>query len=295
MRRTGAPTPNCWPDMSANPASALPKGSKGTIPLSKVLAQNEHAEGLVADAAEELSSVNAVLKDELAGKDPPPAVERVIEKSEAIETKVQEVRDKLSVVNRALEGEVRDRIVLDHQFAAVTEQGEAARYAAFHDPLTGLPNRALFKDRLKHGMAQAERHGWNIALMFMDLDAFKQINDTHGHGAGDCVLQLIAQRLKQSSRADDTVCRYGGDEFLYLLVEAGNVQAVSAIAQKMIKVIGLPCEVSAGDKTMSLSVTASIGIAMFPKDGGTAEALVKSADAAMYRAKADKPGYAFAS
>ena len=280
---------------NAVPASAVPTDSKGAIQLSNALAQNELAKGLVANAAAELSSVNVVLKQELAEKNPPPTVIKAIKKSEDVEEKVQDVAEKLSVVNRALEGEVRDRIMLDHQFAVVTEQREAARYAAFHDPLTGLPNRALFKDRLEHGLAQAERHGWNLALMFVDLDAFKQINDTHGHDAGDRVLQLIARRLKQNSRADDTVCRYGGDEFLYLLVEAGNEQAVSAIAQKIIKVIGLPCEVSAGDKTISVSVTASIGIAMFPKDGTTTDALVKSADAAMYRAKADKPRYAFAS
>ncbi|MCY7389612.1 MAG: GGDEF domain-containing protein [Burkholderiales bacterium] len=280
--------------MTTNSNTQLPKGSKGSVPLTKALAQNEHAKTLVADAARELSSVNEVLKQELAEKDPLPAVENAIEKSEGVEGKVQEVADKLAIVNRALEGEVRDRVMLDRQFAAVTEQGEAARYAAFHDPLTGLPNRALFSDRLEHALAQALRHGWNLALMFVDLDKFKKINDLHGHDAGDRVLQTIADRLKQITRADDTVSRHGGDEFLYLLMETPDEKVVSAIAEKILDAIQMPCEVSVGENSLRLCVSASIGISMFPKNGTTAEALINSADAAMYVAKRSKVRYGFA-
>ena len=280
--------------MKINSNTQLPKGSEGSVSLTKALAQNEHAKTLVADAAKELSSVNEVLKQELAEKHPPPAVENAIEKSEGVEGKVQEVADKLAIVNLALQGEVRDRVMLDHQLAAVTEQGEAARYAAFHDPLTGLPNRALFSDRLEHALAQALRHGWHLALMFVDLNKFKKINDIHGHDAGDRVLQTIAERLKQNTRADDTISRHGGDEFLYLLMETPDEKVVSAIAEKILQAIQVPCQVSVGDESLSLCVSASIGISLFPKNGTTAEALINSADAAMYVAKHSKAQYGFA-
>ncbi len=272
----------------------LPSGREGAIPLTKALGQNERAKTLVTDAARELSSVNEVLKEELAEMDVPPAVENALEKSEGVKEKVEEVAEKLSLVNQALEHEVRDRVMLDHQLAAVTEQEEAARYAAFHDPLTGLPNRALFTDRLEHGLAQALRHGWNLALMFVDLDKFKEINDTYGHDAGDRALQTIADRLKKNARANDTICRHGGDEFLYLLLETRDENAVRLIAEKIIEAIQMPCEVSAGDHALRLCVTASIGISLFPKNGTTAEALMASADAAMYTAKRSKARYIFA-
>ena len=193
---------------------------------------------------------------------------------------MQAIADKLSSVNRTLHGEVRDRIMLDHQFAAVTEQKEASRYAAFHDPLTGLPNRTLFMDRLEQGLAMAQRQKWHLALMFVDLDGFKEVNDTHGHDAGDRVLRTIAQRLKESSRTDDTISRHGGDEFLYLLMKTGDSKAISAIAEKRIISIQQPCKIATGDHSISLTISASIGIAIYPKDGVTVDALIKSADVA---------------
>src|SRR6202044_3678914 len=112
---------------------------------------------------------------------------------------------------------IRDRTLVDHQLAAAVEQVEGSRNAALHDSLTGLPNRVLFRDRLEHGIAQAKRHRWILAVMFVDMDNFKSINDTYGHEAGDAVLQTVAKRLAHNARVDDTVSRYGGDEFLYLL------------------------------------------------------------------------------
>ncbi len=222
-------------------------------------------------------------------------MEKALEKSEIVENKVQEASDALSVVNRALEAQVRERHVLEHQLATVTEQEEVARHAALHDALTGLPNRALFNDRLEHGLAQAKRHNWTMAVMFMDLNDFKIINDTYGHDVGDNVLQTIAGRLKENTRGDDTMSRYGGDEFLYLLLEIGNEQNVIFIAKKIIQAIQAPQEVSVADGSVSLTISASIGISVFPKDGTTAEALIKNADKAMYEAKRTKSGYAFAS
>jgi diguanylate cyclase (GGDEF)-like protein len=216
------------------------KRRKGAVPaqsLKKVLEQNEDVKSLVQESAGDLTAVNRALKDEIAAQGAQPGVEEVLEKSEAVEKKVHEASDKLATVNRALQDEIKDRHVLEVKLAEVTEQEASARHVAFHDPLTGLPNRALFKDRLELGLAQAKRHDWSLAVMFMDLDGFKNINDTFGHQVGDYVLQTIAGRLRENTRVDDTVSRLGGDEFTYLLMEAGTQDEIAIIAQKMIKAI----------------------------------------------------------
>jgi diguanylate cyclase len=216
-------------------------------------------------------------------------VEEALEQTEIIEEKVQVAAEKLSEVNLALKQEVRERHVLEFRLAAVTERAEASRNAAFHDQLTGLPNRALFNDRLDHGLAQAKRHERNLAVMFIDLDDFKQVNDTFGHEAGDEVLKTIATRLAASAREDDTVSRLGGDEFLYLLTEVENGQDLALIAEKINESIQIPCAVTVDGGTVQTRISASIGVAVYPKDGSTAQALLRSADKAMYKAKADKP------
>ena len=280
--------------MKPDPKAAASKDGTPVEPLTNVLGQSEQVKDLVVEAAEELSSVNTVLTQELAAPDPAPGVENALGKSEAVEEKVKDASEKLSVVNRELKKEVKERRILEGQLAAVTEQGEADRHAALHDVLTGLPNRALFNDRLEHGIAQAGRHGWSLAVMFVDLDDFKTINDTHGHDVGDSVLRTIAMRLKEGTRSDDTVSRLGGDEFLYLLMEVRDEKDTASIAEKIIAAIQAPCDVSIGDRTVQLTVNASVGIAMFPAGGKTVDALIKSADAAMYQAKRTKSGYSFA-
>lgn len=262
--------------------------------LTKVLSQSEEAKGLVKEAAADLSSVNAALKQELAQGDAPAGVESALEKSATVEVKVQEAAEMLTVVNLALKVEVEEQLVLEIQLAAVIEREEETRYIALHDALTGLPNRALFNDRLEHGLAQAKRQGWNLAVMFIDLDDFKAINDTYGHDAGDCVLKSIALRLMEMTRDDDTISRHGGDEFLFLLTEVENAQMLTSIAEKIIASIQAPCIFSADGKNIHLSVGASLGIAMFPYHGDTAQALIKSADTAMYQAKGSPLRYAFA-
>jgi diguanylate cyclase (GGDEF)-like protein len=271
-----------------------PQGGGPARSLTKVLGQSEQVKELVKESAEELASVNTVLKQEIAAQDTPPAVADALEKSEGVEKKVEQASEKLTAVNRALEGEIRERDMLDHELAAVKEQEEAARYAAFHDVLTGLPNRALFNDRLEHGMAQAKRHGWNMAVMFLDLDKFKAINDSYGHDVGDLVLQAVAQRLKLSTRGDDTVSRIGGDEFLYLLMEIRDEKHIAPIAEKIIGAIEAPLSISVRGLDFSMTVKASIGIAIFPAHGATVDTLIISADLAMYQAKQHKSGYAFA-
>jgi diguanylate cyclase (GGDEF)-like protein len=275
-------------------AHFTPEGIEPSESLTKVLKESEHIEELVKESAEELATVNAALKQELAGRDVLPGVQQALEKSEAIETKVEDVSEKLTVVNQALEGEVRDRHLLDHRLAAMTEQEEAARHAAFHDVLTGLPNRALFHDRLEHGIAQAKRHGWGLAVMFLDLDKFKDINDTHGHDVGDLVLTTVAQRLRENTRGDDTVSRFGGDEFLHLVMEVRDRKTVSPIAEKIISAIKAPLQVRLRNLDLTLRIATSIGIAVYPKHGTNADTLVMCADLAMYEAKKLATGYAFA-
>ncbi len=267
-----------------------PAGDKPAKSLTQVLKESEHVKEVMKQSAVELASVNKVLHQEFETQDPLPTVASALEKNEAVEVKVQEASVKLASVNRVLKNEVSERNLLEHELATVLEQQDETRHAALHDALTGLPNRALFDDRLAHGLAQAARHGWTLAVMFLDLDHFKTINDSYGHDVGDAVLQLVARRLEQTTRADDTVSRHGGDEFLYLLMEMKSKNDASMIAEKIIKAIQMPCQLRVGE----LIVNPSIGISIFPKDGSTAEALKQSADAAMYQAKRSRSGYAFA-
>lgn len=276
------------------PISTAPQSRPPSPSLTDVLDQSEHVKDLVEECAEELTSVNAALKHEFADHNPPPELEVALERSEAVENKVQEASEALTLVNAALENEVLERHALEQRLTAVTNEEASARHAALHDSLTGLPNRALFADRVEHGLAQARRHGWKLAVMFVDLDNFKKINDAYGHDTGDVILKTIAQRLRQATRADDTVCRHGGDEFLYLLMEIQDESDIKAIARKIQAAIEAPCEVDAGCGVTHLQVGSSIGIAMFPQHGNTTESLIKRADMAMYQSKQDRTGYAVA-
>lgn len=261
--------------------------------LAEAIGKSERIKEVVEECATELSLVNTVLKTQLDAPTAGPEVANAVQKSEAVEAKVQDSANELTKVNEALVGEVRERQLLEHQLEASRAQEHAARHAAFHDPLTSLPNRVLFNDRLEHGLAQAKRHGWTIAVMFIDLDAFKAVNDTHGHEIGDKVLKTIASRLQKMTREDDTVSRHGGDEFLYLLLELKSLDDASAIAKKIIQTLSEPCDVFE-DGIPGLAVAPSIGIALCPGDALTADDLVKCADKAMYRAKRDRSGFAFA-
>lgn len=261
--------------------------------LTEVLQQSEHVKELISQSAEEMSCVTRAIRRGLSNAKLPHDDANALEQSEAVRSKLQEASERLVVVNRALAEAVRDRVTVDHQLAAAVEQEAGARNLALHDGLTGLPNRALFNDRIEHGIAQAKRHRWTIAVIFVDLDKFKDINDTYGHLSGDSVLQTIAERLKHTNRDEDTVSRYGGDEFICLLTQIHRHSDIEAIAAKILKAIRAPCSVSVGDVKVNLSLEASIGISMFPKDGATSQALIVSADRAMYKAKEGKSGYAF--
>jgi diguanylate cyclase (GGDEF)-like protein len=152
----------------------------------------------------------------------------------------------------------------------------------------------LFEDRLEHGIAQAQRHRWMLAVMFLDLNKFKSINDTYGHQAGDAVLQAVAMRLKRATRSEDTISRFGGDEFLCVLTQLHEQNEIAMIAAKILKAIQAPCDLRVGDVIVNPCLEATIGISIFPKDGASAAALIKRADEAMYSAKGNKSGFAFA-
>jgi diguanylate cyclase len=262
--------------------------------LAKVLVQNEEIKVLVEQSAEELLSANAEIKQELVNQGSLPELENALEKTEAVEAKVQDASDKLSVVNMALKVEIKERDVLEDKLAAVTEQGRVDLHSALHDPLTGLLNRVLFHDRLEHGFEHAKRYGWRLALMFLDLDDFKIVNDVHGHHVGDSVLRMVAERLEECTRGEDTVSRLGGDEFVILITEVRDETNISLIAEKIVKRIQAPWNIVSGDLTLSRTIKASIGISIFPENGTSAETLIKSADAAMYEAKRSKSTYSFA-
>lgn len=156
------------------------------------------------------------------------------------------------------------------------------RHMAQHDPLTGLPNRALFSDRLQNELARAKRHGDHFAMIFLDLDHFKPINDSYGHAVGDLLLKQVALRLQESVRASDTVGRIGGDEFVVLMPALAEGEAARGLAEKLRQVIGQPYQVDG----RRLEISCSLGVAVYPDDGDDDLALTKSADEAMYRAKA---------
>jgi diguanylate cyclase (GGDEF)-like protein len=155
--------------------------------------------------------------------------------------------------------------------------------------MTGLPNRDLFDDRLTHAIALAKRHAWTLAVMFLDLDRFKCINDKHGHAVGDGVLKEVAKRLVQHIREEDTVCRNGGDEFLYLSMNPQGSENIERIAGKLLNTIGQPIDLG----ELQPVVGASIGIAVYPDNGTTGEQLIRNADAAMYGAKKSLNGCVF--
>lgn len=154
-------------------------------------------------------------------------------------------------------------------------------HKAEHDFLTGLPNRALLADRLERSIALAQRHGTKVALMYIDIDKFKEINDEFGHSIGDLLLQSVAKRLQTCIRFADTVSRQGGDEFVVLLTDVENSQGVILTAQKLIQAMAEPHLVG----PESLTVTLSIGISIYPDDAQDIDTVLCNADAAMYNAK----------
>ena len=170
----------------------------------------------------------------------------------------------------------RQRIMLE-----LHEAREREQYLATHDSLTGLPNRALFYDRLAQAAASARRYGTTLAILFVDLDGFKGVNDELGHEAGDGFLREVARRLAGLVRKSDTVARIGGDEFTVILSQIGKPEDAARVARNMLERLAVPIRVSGGERTLH----ASIGLSIHPGDGERADTLVRNADTAMYAAK----------
>jgi diguanylate cyclase (GGDEF)-like protein/PAS domain S-box-containing protein len=167
------------------------------------------------------------------------------------------------------------------QFIARKQAEQDLRFVATHDPLTALPNRTMFGERLSQALAQARRYNRRLALLFVDLDGFKVVNDTFGHDAGDVLLREIAGRLRACLREGDVIGRIGGDEFVVLIEEFNDAERLALVAQKILDTVARPVAVRGQD----CRVTSSVGISAYPQDGKDSQTLLRNADSAMYRAK----------
>lgn len=167
------------------------------------------------------------------------------------------------------------------QFIARKQAEHDLRFVATHDTLTALPNRTMFGERLSQALSQARRYNRRLAVLFVDLDGFKEVNDRYGHDAGDALLKEIAVRLRASLREGDVIGRIGGDEFVVLIEEYAEVAHLTMVAQKILDTVARPVTVRGHE----CRVTSSVGISAYPQDGKDSQALLRSADSAMYRAK----------
>lgn len=178
-------------------------------------------------------------------------------------------------------GRVTNYVATFRDTSAIKRAEQRLQHMAHHDPLTGLPNRALLHDRLQQAMSHARRHKQLVAVVLLDLDQFKEVNDSLGHDIGDQLLQAAALRLRGCVREQDTIARLGGDEFVLVLEELANQETVVDVVSKLRRAMALPYNVA----NQELVITASTGISLFPQDGRDIRELLKNADAAMYFAK----------
>ncbi len=202
---------------------------------------------------------------------------------------LKEAKEELAQANDLLESQVAQRTTelksandkLHHDLEERKRVEQSIRHMAHHDALTGLPNRALFRDRLTHAMAQADRYHQKLAVMFLDLDRFKAINDTLGHNVGDQLLKIAAERLRSCVRDSDTVARLGGDEFTVVVEDIIEDQDAASVAQKILDTLSQPFNLYGHEVFISVSV----GVTLYPNDDENADNLLRNADSAMYRAK----------
>ena len=190
------------------------------------------------------------------------------------------IEDSVSPI-RNREREVIGAVIVFRDVSAARAMSEQIAHSAEHDFLTGLPNRLLLNDRVSQAIALGQRHSYQVAVLFLDLDGFKHINDSLGHAIGDKLLQSISERLVECIRAVDTVSRQGGDEFVMLLPAVENAQDAALAARRMLEAISEAHSID----NHELHVTASIGISVYPEDGLDVETLIQNADTAMYQAK----------
>lgn len=179
------------------------------------------------------------------------------------------------------DGRIKGAVIVFHDACQSPIQSSKLAYQAQHDALTKLPNRILFSERLSRAIGLAKRHQHQVALLYLDLDAFKSINDSLGHAVGDLLLQSVAGRLSECIRDTDTLCRQGGDEFVILLSEIEKPEDAARIAEKILAVLAEPYQIGSHE----LSITSSIGISFYPDHGSDDLTLLNNADMAMYHAK----------
>lgn len=199
--------------------------------------------------------------------------QQIVEMNRELERKVEERTLNLAATNQSLEAEILTREKIEEQI----------KYIAYHDNLTNLPNRRFLKEQIHHAIALTKRTGKMLAVMFMDLDNFKLINDTMGHSAGDKMLIAVSDQLVASLRESDFIARIGGDEFVILIENLESLDVVHLVAKKIMEIFKEPIVIN----RQECFVSASIGVALYPEDGIDAEALIKNADIAMYKAKSN--------
>jgi diguanylate cyclase (GGDEF)-like protein len=239
--------------------SAVETASNPTVALTLALTRANAVSGVVAAEL-------AQLRDRFAQ-------ERTLRRH--VELELRSAQSELARAKHLLEGTLAGR--------------RRALQLALHDSLTALPNRRFLSRRLNAALSRQRSDGRSLAVMFLDLDGFKAINDTQGHAVGDAVLKIVALRLSRAMRAGDSVGRCGGDEFACILSGWENPQQLAGIANKILATVSARIDLSG----LSFEVRPSIGIAQAPQDGACAEALLTNADAAMYAAKRSRAGFAF--
>ncbi len=208
-----------------------------------------------------------------------PVMERVLVRRDGVESPIED----LAVPIHAVDGRVVGAVLIFHDVSQSRAMAMKMAHLAQHDFLTGLPNRALLTERLSQAIGLARRHNKQVALMFVDIDYFKHINDSLGHATGDQLLQSVAKQLQACVRSTDTVCRQGGDEFVILLAEIEQIQDAAQVAQKLLSAFDR-AQIVAGHE---VHATLSIGISVYPDDGENLYSVMQNADIAMYNAKAD--------
>ena len=261
------------------------------------------SDAALRECGELLIAATARLRSAVGGRPPSMSSPPVRDEARRVQAGVLECVAALDRLHAALADEFGRRRRLEEELLDVraalagaraelvgTRAGERrARHLSLHDGLTSLPNRAFFRQRLDEALARSRPNRSGVAVMYLDLDGFKAINDAHGHEAGDELLRIVAARLARAVRAEDVVGRLGGDEFACVLEGVPDREQLSHLACKLYDAVSAPFKIGG----LELVVRASIGIALFPTDGVTADALLESADAAMYRAKRQRTGYGF--
>jgi diguanylate cyclase (GGDEF)-like protein len=191
----------------------------------------------------------------------------------------------LAAAFQRIEALLQERSILRQRVDQLTQEEAQARLCAHYDELTGLPNRRLLQDRFNQAAARRERRGSRLALLFLDLDGFKSVNDALGHSAGDLLLKQVAARLTSCIRRSDTVCRFGGDEFVILLPDLDRQESAVAAVSKLHSRLAAPYLVEGSE----IRLTASIGLAMSPVDGVEYAELIRKSDTVMFLGKARAP------